>query len=48
VAIGQQHFIGRFGENSLNATAQVLARIANENADALMRQVLDATEDATG
>jgi sterol 3beta-glucosyltransferase len=36
------------GKNSLNATAQALARIANENADAWMRQVLDAASGSDG
>jgi len=36
------------GKNSLNATAQALARIANENADAWMRQVLDAAAGSDG
>ena len=36
------------GKNSLNATAQALARIANENADAWMRQVLDAAAGSAG
>ncbi len=36
------------GKNSLNATAHALARIANENADAWMRQVLEAAADSDG
>jgi UDP:flavonoid glycosyltransferase YjiC (YdhE family) len=36
------------GKNSLNATAQALARIANENADAWMRHVLDAAAGSDG
>jgi sterol 3beta-glucosyltransferase len=36
------------GKKSLNATAQALAGIANENADAWMRQVLDAAAGSDG
>ena len=36
------------GKNSLNATAQALARIANENADAWMRQVLEVAGGSDG
>jgi sterol 3beta-glucosyltransferase len=36
------------GKNSLNATAQALARIANENADAWMRQVLEVAAGSDG
>jgi sterol 3beta-glucosyltransferase len=36
------------GKNRLNAAAQALARIANENADAWMRQVLDAATGSDG
>jgi sterol 3beta-glucosyltransferase len=36
------------GKSTLNATAQALARIANENADAWMRQVLDAAAGSDG
>ena len=36
------------GKNSLHATAQALARIANENADAWMRQVLEVAAGSDG
>jgi sterol 3beta-glucosyltransferase len=36
------------GKNSLNATAQAMAHIANENADAWMRQVLDVAAGSDG
>jgi len=36
------------GKNSLNATAQALAHIANDNADAWMRQVLDVAAGSDG
>lgn len=36
------------GKNNLNATAQTLARLANENADAWMGQVLDAAAGSNG
>ncbi|MGA2873499.1 MAG: glycosyltransferase [Candidatus Dormibacteria bacterium] len=36
------------GKNNLNATAQTLARIGNENADAWMRQVLEAAAGGDG
>lgn len=36
------------GKNNLNATAQTLAHLANENADAWMRQVLDAAAGSNG
>jgi hypothetical protein len=36
------------GKNSLNVTAQALARIANENADAWMRQVLEVAAGSDG
>jgi sterol 3beta-glucosyltransferase len=36
------------GKNSLNATAEAMARIANENADAWMRQVLEVAAGSNG
>jgi sterol 3beta-glucosyltransferase len=36
------------GKHSLNSTAQALARLANENTDAWMRQVLDAAAGSDG
>ena len=36
------------GKNSLNATAQAMARIANENTDAWMRQVLEVAAGSDG
>ena len=36
------------GKNSLNATTKAMARIANENADAWMRQILDVAAGSDG
>jgi sterol 3beta-glucosyltransferase len=36
------------GNNSLNATAKAMARIANENADAWIHQVLEAAAGSSG
>ena len=45
----QQGFVSAVaGKNSLNATAQAMARIANENADAWMRQVLEVAAGSDG